>query len=260
MRRNYLFWGSVLILLSVLFLLKALGITKDVWGYFWLLAVGLLGVWFIVRAMWRPKGEEGEQVVIELKGAQQASLHLNHGAGRLRIGAGAGAGTLLSGKFGYGLDYKTEMIGDKLEVRMRSASNFGPFIGEGFDWNFNLTRDIPISLTINTGASESRIDLSELRIPYLKLETGASSTALTLPAQAGNTLAEINAGVASVDVHLPEGVAARIRIKEGLSARNINSARFPRLEGNLYQSPDYDQAANRVELNIETGVGSISIQ
>jgi hypothetical protein len=260
MRRNYLFWGSVLILLSVLFLLKALGITNDIWGYFWLLAVGLLGVWFIVWAIWRPKGEEGEQVAIELKGAQQASLHLNHGAGRLRIGAGVGEGTLLSGKFGYGLDYKTEMVGDKLEVRMRSASNFGPFIGEGFNWNLNLTRDIPISLTINTGASESRIDLSELRVPYLKLETGASSTTLTLPAQAGNTLAEINAGVASVDIHVPEGVAARIRIKEGLSARSINSARFSRLEGNIYQSPDYDQAANRVELNIEAGIGSISIQ
>jgi hypothetical protein len=260
MRRNHLFWGSVLILLSALFLLKALGITNDVWGYFWLLAVGLLGVWFIVRAIWHPKGEEGEQVVIELKEAQQASLHLNHGAGRLRIGAGAGAGMLLSGKFGYGLDYKTEMVGDKLEVRMRSASNFGPFIGEGFNWDLDLTRDIPISLTINSGASESRIDLSELRVPYLKLETGASSTALTLPAQAGNTLAEINAGVASVDIRVPEGVAARIRIKEGLSARSINSARFPRLEGNLYQSPDYDQAANRVELNIEAGVGSISIQ
>ncbi len=260
MRRSYLFWGSILILLGALFLLKALGITNDVWGYFWLLAVGLLGVWFIVRAMWRPKGAEGEQVAIELKGAQQASLRLNHGAGRLHIGSGAGAGMLLSGDFGYGLDYKTEMDGDKLEVRMRSASSFGPFIGEGYDWNLNLTREIPISLTINTGASESRIDLSELRVPYLKLETGASSTTLTLPAQSGNTLAEINAGVASVDICVPEGVAARIRIKEGLSARNINSARFPRLENNVYQSPDYDQAANRVELNIETGVGSISIK
>jgi len=260
MRRNYLFWGSVLILLSALFLLKALGITDDVWGYFWLLAMGLLGVWFIIRAIWRPKGEEGEQVAIELKGAQQASLRLKHGAGRMTIGCGAGAGQLLSGTFSYGLDYKTKMVGDKLEVRMRSASNFGPFIGEGFDWDLKLTRDIPISLTINSGASESRIDLSELRVPYLKLETGASSTSLTMPAAGGNTLAEINAGVASVDVRVPEGVAARIRIKEGLSARSINSARFPRLEGNIYQSPDYDQAANRVELNIEAGVGSISIQ
>jgi len=260
MRRNYLFWGSVLILLSALFLLKALGITDDVWGYFWLLAMGLLGVWFIIRAIWRPKGEEGEQVAIELKGAQQASLRLKHGAGRMTIGCGAGAGQLLSGTFSYGLDYKTKMVGDKLEVRMRSASHFGPFIGEGYDWHLNLTRDIPLSLSINSGASESRIDLSELRVPYLKLETGASSTSLTMPAAGGNTLAEINAGVASVDVRVPEGVAARIRIKEGLSARSINSARFPRLEGNIYQSPDYDQAANRVELNIEAGVGSISIQ
>jgi len=260
MRRNLLFWGSILILLSALFLLKALGITHDVWGYFWLLAVGLLGVWFIVRALWHPKGEEGEQVAIELQGAQQASLHLNHGAGRLHIGAGAGAGFLLSGDFGYGLDYKTSVEGDKLEVNMRTASNFGPFLGEGFDWNLSLTRDIPLSLTINSGASESKIDLSELRVSYLKLETGASATALTLPAQAGSTLAEINAGLATVNIRVPDGVAARIRIKEGLSSRSINSVRFPRLEGNVYQSPDYDQAANRVELSIETGVGSINIQ
>jgi hypothetical protein len=260
MRRGYLFWGCILILLGALFLLKALGVITDVWSYFWLLAVGLLGVWFIIRAMWRPLGEEGEQAVIELKGAQQASLRLEHGAGRLHISAGAGAGQLLSGDFGYGLDFKSVMVGDKLDVKMRTASHFGPFIGEGFDWDLKLTRDIPLSLTINSGASEARIDLSELHVPYLKLETGASSTALTLPARGGHTLAEINAGMASVEIRVPEGVAARIRIKEGLSSRNINSARFPRLEGNVYQSPDYGQAANRVDLDIETGIGLITIQ
>jgi hypothetical protein len=259
MRRNYLFWGSVFILLSALFLLKALRIIDDVWGYFWLLAVGLLGVWFIVRALWHPKGGEGKQVAIELQGAQQASLRLNHGAGRLHVAAGAATGQLLSGTFGYGMDFKSELVGDKLEVNMRTASSFGPWIGEGFDWKFNLTGEVPISLTINTGASEARLDLSGLRVPYLKLETGASSTVLTLPAS-GNTLAEINAGVASVEIRVPDGVAARIRIKEGLSARSINTARFPRLESNIYQSPDYDQSSNRVELTIEAGVGSISIQ
>jgi len=259
MRRNSLFWGSVLILLAALFLLKALRIIDDVWGYFWLLAVGFLGVWFILRAFWHPKSAEGERVTIEQKGAQQASLHINHGAGRLEIGAGVEPGMLLTGNFDSGLDYKTEMVGDKLEVTMRATSGFGPFIGEGFDWRIKLARDIPLSLAINTGASEARLDLSELRVSYLKLETGASSTVLTMPAASGSMLAEINAGVASVEIHVPEGVAARIRIKEGLSARSINSARFTRLESNIYQSPDYDTAANRVDLNIETGVGSISV-
>ena len=76
--------------------------------------------------------------------------------------------------------------------------------------------------------------------------------------KAGLTRAKIRAGMASVDVRVPDGVAARIRAKGGMAEINVNRDRFPR-SGDNYQSPDYDSAEHKVEIDAETGMGSLRI-
>ena len=75
MRRSYLFWGSALILLSGLFLLKAIGILQDdVPGYFWPLLLLLIGVWVLASAF-LPRDtfvEDGEAFAIDLPKAYSA--------------------------------------------------------------------------------------------------------------------------------------------------------------------------------------------
>jgi hypothetical protein len=39
----------------------------------------------------------------------------------------------------------------------------------------------------------------------------------------------------------------------------VNKSRFPRV-GGVYQSEDYATAENKVDIDIETGVGSISVR
>ena len=133
---------------------------------------------------------------------------------------------------------------------------WGP--GRSLDWSFGLNSGIPLSLELKTGASESRLDLADLLVTDLRLETGASATQINLPAKAGRTRAEIRAGAASVELQVPPGVAARIRIRGGLSSANVDAARFPRM-GDVYQSQDYHTAANTADIDIETGVGSVRI-
>jgi len=58
---------------------------------------------------------------------------------------------------------------------------------------------------------------------------------------------------------VPPGVAARLRVKSGLAAVNVNPNRFPRQEGGLYQSNDYTTATNRADITIDTGVGAIEV-
>ena len=94
----------------------------------------------------------------------------------------------------------------------------------------------------------------------LDIDTGASSTEVTLPANAGNTLVDIDSGAASVKVSIPTGVAARIRVKSGIASVNVDSNRFPRQDGGLYQSADYPTAANRADITIDTGVGSVDVK
>jgi hypothetical protein len=62
-----------------------------------------------------------------------------------------------------------------------------------------------------------------------------------------------------VTVRVPSGVAARIRIRGGLAGIKVDQNRFPRM-GDTYQSADYDTAPNKVDVDIETGVGSVEIR
>ena len=77
-------------------------------------------------------------------------------------------------------------------------------------------------------------------------------------ANSGNTRADIDTGASSLKVSIPAGVAAKIQVKSGIASVTVD-ARFPRITSGLYQSSDYDTAANRVDMTIDAGVGSIEI-
>ena len=148
-------------------------------------------------------------------------------------------------------------VPDTAPARFLVPGNWGP---RGMlDWRVRLNPDVPLTLHLETGASATDLDLQTLKVTEFKLNTGASSNQITLPAQAGYTLAEIKSGAAAVNVRVPADVAARIQAQGGLASIDIDTTRFPRT-GSIYQSPDYDTAANKVKLRIETGVGAVSVR
>ena len=263
MKRNGIFWGALLILLGGLMLLNAMGVTLPGGIYprelFWPLFLVMLGLWFVLE-VFTFKRPEDETLAVELRGVKQAEIKLNHGAGSLTIAGGADAGMLLNGSFLGGVDESIHYEGEKAEVRLRAQPRGPIFVGQASpnDWSLRLTDAIPLELSLNTGASESTIDLSAVRVSELKLSTGASSTRLTLPA-AGQTSARISAGAASLDLTIPAGTAARLRIRSGVGSIEVDRARFPKVDG-AYQSPDYESAANRVDVNISAGVGSVTVK
>jgi hypothetical protein len=259
-RRGSLFWGVILIILAALLLLKQAGvIVGDIFSFFWPLLIIAFGLWLIIGFFARNRPVEGEKVSIPLEDAASALIKVDHGAGRLSLHSGAGPNEIVNGTFGNGLNYKSHLEGTRMEVKLRTSQQFWAWWpGESLDWDIHLNRDIPLNIKIDSGASASIIDLSDMKVSDLDIDTGASSTDLTLPASAGNTRVDIDTGASSLKIKIPSGVAASIRIKSAIAAVNVNS-RFPRLEGNLYQSSDYSTAANRVDMTIDAGVGSIDV-
>lgn len=259
-RRRSLFWGCVLIILAGLLLLRQMGlIVGDIFGYFWPLLIIAFGIWLIIGFFARNQPVEGEKVSIPLDGASSAYIKLDHGAGRLTLRSGAASGEIINGTFGNGLSYKSQMEGGRLVVKLRPSQQFWAWWpGESLDWDIRLNRDISLNLKIDSGASASVLDLSDLKVNDLDIDTGASSTELTLPANAGNTHVDIDTGASSLKVSIPAGVTASIRIKSGITSVNVNS-RFPRLESGLYQSIDYSTSVNRIDMTINAGVGSIEV-
>lgn len=260
-RRGNIFWGIVLILIAVLLLFKQMGILiGDVFAFFWPLLIIVFGAWLIFGYITRRQPVQGEQISIPSQGAASAYLRFDHGAGRFNMKSGAGPGEILNGTFGGGLDQKARVDDGRMELRMRSPGQFwawGP--GDSLDWDVHLNPEMPLSLKVDSGASASLFDLSDLQVTDLDVDTGASSTEITLPAHAGLTNVDIDTGAASLKLHIPTGVAARIRVKSGLASININQNRFPRLEGGICQSSDYASATNRADIAINTGVGAIEV-
>ena len=135
-----------------------------------------------------------------------------------------------------------------------------PFIGnfDRYDWDMRLNSEIPMSLNIKTGANQAELDLGTLRLTALKVETGASQTRVTLPAH-GRLNANFSLGAASLTILVPEGVAARLRVSQGVSSVFVNESRFPRA-GGVYQSADFATAVDAVDISVEAGAAEIRVQ
>ncbi len=261
MRRNELFWGSLLVLLGVLFYLKAAGfLVGDVFSWFWPLFIIAIGIWILAGGFFSRAGfEKAEKFSVPLQGAKEGSLTIEHGVGRIDLRSGANAGDFLTGMVGVGMNRSSRLNGDKLEVKIEAGPSFIPFIGpEGGVWQFRLNPDLPIVIKIEGGASRLDIDLTDLHVTYFSFEGGASNVNLNLPAHVENTLVDIEAGAASINLHVPEGVAMRFRTKS-VGSLNIDKARFPQREGGIYQSVEYDTAKYHVEVKIEGGATSLKV-
>lgn len=261
MSRTALFWGIVFILLGVVLGLQAAGlISGSVWGYIWGLLLIFLGIWVISGIYYRPKFDESRQLTVPRKDAQKAEITFEFGAASLVVTGGASPDAALEGMSGTTLDLRSEHLDDKVIVQVNAGPSFIPFLGpDGWSWRFRLNNDLPMTLVFESGASSIDLDLTDVKVGHLKLETGASSSKIVLPAHAGKTLVEVEGGAASFDIRVPEGVAARVRILQGASSIRVDESRFPVTSMGFYQSPDYDAAQNSVEMILKTGAGSFTI-
>jgi hypothetical protein len=262
MRRNSVFWGIVLVLFGAILLLDNLGIIRNV--DIWPLAGSLLLIALGVRLLFRrsfSSPAETRQISIPLEGAEGARLRLNHGAGRLSVASGAAPGMLLDGDFNQETNQKVDRRGKEVDVRLSADIVVFPFFWgpeDALNWSVRLTRDVPVALDLEIGANEATLDLSDLRIPEVYLKSGANSTDIRLPSNSGLTRVRISSGAASVNLHIPQGVAAQVNSRSGLSSINVDTQRFPKA-GQSYRSLDYEAAANKVDIDIEMGVGSVTI-
>lgn len=262
MHKGRMFWGIIIITAGILLLLDRLGLLAvGFHAIFWPLALIVLGIFMLARPLFKRRGARSEAFSVPLENTSSAELKLSHGAGRLSLRATDMPGVLLEGSFGGELSHEVCRDGANTLVKLSSDVMAMPPFMELHErsWDIGVARRLPIKLHLKGGASDNHLDLTDLKITELEIETGASSTQVRLPAAAGFTRAEVESGAASVIIHVPEGVAARIHTSGGLSSIQINTQRFPRQDEH-YQSPDYETAANRVEMHLEMGVGSIEVR
>jgi hypothetical protein len=232
----------------------------------------LVGAWALTTLTWSRGGPwELRTFDQPLEGATQASVRAEFGAGQLQVGAlEPGDGRLSSMTFEGPVRAMSaprfSIQNGRAELRYAfDRHGFGPpsFFGmadQGMAMGLQLARDVPIDLRLTMGAAQSRLDLSKLKLRQLDVETGASSTWLRLPEAGGATTARLEAGAASIEVELPEGVAAEVRYDGGLSTVDVENPRLQPAGERVYRTADYPTNPNRVDLRIDSGVTTVTIR
>jgi hypothetical protein len=216
-------------------------------------------------------GERGlvvEELAQSLERANRAEVTIHFGVGDLQIGAlPVESPDLIKGELNR--SERGERIEQTFDLRngtavyrleTRGPERAFPFFNQSprnLGWNLQLNQDAPLDLTVKTGVGQSNLDLRQLRLSALMISAGVGQTTVSLPGHTAYT-AVIEGGVGELVVLLPDGVAARIDVETGLGNTAVLGD-FIR-DGNLYTSPGYETAVDRIELRLRAGVGQVTVR
>jgi hypothetical protein len=211
--------------------------------------------------------EEGkmhtESVAIALDGAQAGQIQLEIGVGELRVARASRGGLLLEGSIdlpdGVELEqrHSTRDGVAHCELSAKFPRNAMRGLRDKPRWQLRLGADVPVQLEVKAGAGACILDLSGLQLTDLDIEAGVGETKVTFPDR-GRTRARIKSGVGETVVSIPDSLAARVRVQSGIGSVKVDS-RFQR-QASGWVSAGYDDAAERLDLRVEAGVGSTSVR
>jgi hypothetical protein len=203
------------------------------------------------------------QIEEPLDGVERADFRIDFAAGTLEIGRLEDSNSLIQGDLELVTNrqpvWDFSQSGENARLVLEyGTGNFSSWNGRGDRWNLALSPRAAFSIDANIGAGDATIDLTGLDIRSLWVETGAGRNMIILP-ENGRFDAKITGGVGQLIVEIPREMAARIQVDRGLGPLDVPD-RFDRQGGDLYESDNWETSENRVTIEIEVGIGQVSIR
>ncbi|HOQ98340.1 MAG TPA: LiaF-related protein [Anaerolineae bacterium] len=130
--------------------------------------------------------------------------------------------------------------------------------GGAFEWLLHLNPTVSYDIAAHSDGGNVTLDLAGMAVSRVTADTAGGDVDVVLPDNAADLSVTAKTGAGNVTVSVPSGVAAKIHASSGLG-KVIVDPRFSKLDDNTYQSPDYDAAANRVEITASSGAGNVSV-
>ena len=205
-----------------------------------------------------------------LCGAATVKVNINPGDGNLTIDRLTGGEQVLaSGTLQYlenkGLPTRSVDTSNDQATFTLKASGGQPWIrfpwaacNGATEWQIHLNPTASIDLTAHSDGGNVKLNLAGMTVTRVTADTGGGNMEVILPEKAADLSVTAKSGAGNVVVHLPGGIAAKIHATSGLGKVIVDSC-FTRIDNNTYQSPDYDGAANKVEITASTGAGNVSV-
>lgn len=136
------------------------------------------------------------------------------------------------------------------QINLRAKLDLG-------DWRFSLgsANLASASFTLNLGSV--RIDLTGATVGSLNVSTDLGSASITLDGSADVT-ADLRTNLGSLEVCVPSELGLRVTGSDSLSSVDYGRLRMVQ-SGNSWQTPNYDTAAHKSNLTVNTSLGSLKL-
>jgi hypothetical protein len=212
---------------------------------------------------WERRGQERvETRDIEMDNSSEVRVHLNLGAGELRVRGGAAK--LMEGRFVY----------NRLRMRPEVSYHSGGFRGDldieqprgehssvgRYRWELAFNNQKPLDLEINCGAGQSRLDLGDLTLRRVEVHMGVGELHMdlrgTVPKNDYNVA--INGGIGQATIYLPQGVGIEAEAQGGIGSISASGLQKRSGRGH-YVNDALGHAATTVRLEINGGIGDIRL-
>lgn len=195
-------------------------------------------------------------------GVEQASLEIDVGAANMRIATSDGVeGDLYRVHVEYSASAPTITFDQATDiVRIAQGSLNIPLLqSRRLALDVKLNQSVAWSVTENSGASTTRLDLSHARIGTININTGASSHDLYLGDPTGIVPVTINGGSLNVHVHRPQGVATSIAISGGAVNLNADGRQTHGIGNVSWQSAGFSIESDGYQVEVHGGACNVTL-
>jgi hypothetical protein len=208
-----------------------------------------------------------------------AQVRLEMGCGDLNIVTASGSGWTVAGRSDGGRVPDISSSDARLEVTTPDSGT--SFFRDRSSWDVTLPTDPTLDIDASVNAGNGRFDLGQARLEGLRLAVNAGNGVIDLgaTAEAKRLTVDVNAGSASIVMPSRSisgtlsanagsiefcadlsAVGVRVVTSDNITAGdNFDDAGLTEVAENVWESPGYGSAAERIELAASANAGSINL-
>jgi len=153
-------------------------------------------------------------------------------------------------------EWSTRSLGE-IRLNVSLPWQLGWLVRTAGDVSLNTT--IPWDIEIRAGASHVAVDLTGMLLQSLTVKGGASQATLTNPRPVGTVPIAIGTGASHLTIHRPAGVPTRVHVHKGASQVHLDTQYFGAIGEMRWESPDYEAASDRLDIDISGGASQLVI-
>ncbi len=112
-------------------------------------------------------------------------------------------------------------------------------------------------MTFDVGAASMDFDLTQFKTKNVDIDMGAASINIKFGSLYPETKLSVDAGASDINVFIPKESGCKILIDGALSSKHFTD--FEKINSDNFQTENFDEAANKIYIDIECGVSSISV-